>query len=454
MTRRPNQTGCVGRARRKDGRLAGYVTLPDGGRRWAYARTPAELARKVRSLGADLAGGRLSGTSQRFGVYVEAWLRTKALAGKRPATLARYQAIVRTHLVPRFGRLRLDRIGAPAIQAWVDDLREGGLAPSTVRLAHAVLSMILRAVVARRELAHNPCLATELPRGGARPRRALAVETVLAILEEAAADRLFGVYAVLVATGLRSGEVFDLAWADLDLERATLRVRDPKTPAGRRAVELPAWCVAVLRHQQALQARERADAVSWRESGLVFTSVAGTRLRLGNFHARSWRPLLGRLATRGLAWEPPLVLHELRHTHNSWLIARGVDLVRIQARLGHARPELLLRVYGHLVPGEPDPSAAILDRLLGDQLGRVVAERQVDRVGGPERHVQPHAAGVAQPETNRLDAAPPAVLDGVVAHQGGQPASPEILGASEFVAPSPTGPVQPDPHAAAQQLGR
>jgi len=41
-------------------------------------------------------------------------------------------------------------------------------------------------------------------------------------------------------------------------------------------------------------------------------------------------------------------LHGLRHTHASRLITAGMDVLMITRRIGHASPEITLRVYGDL----------------------------------------------------------------------------------------------------------
>jgi integrase len=45
---------------------------------------------------------------------------------------------------------------------------------------------------------------------------------------------------------------------------------------------------------------------------------------------------------------PGLSFHALRHTHASQLIDAGIDIVTISRRLGHAKPDITLRIYAHL----------------------------------------------------------------------------------------------------------
>ncbi len=45
---------------------------------------------------------------------------------------------------------------------------------------------------------------------------------------------------------------------------------------------------------------------------------------------------------------PDITFHALRHTHASQLIDAGVDVVTISKRLGHASPNITLKIYAHL----------------------------------------------------------------------------------------------------------
>ena len=58
--------------------------------------------------------------------------------------------------------------------------------------------------------------------------------------------------------------------------------------------------------------------------------------------------------------------HTLRHTHATWLLQSGYDMRTIQERLGHARVDTTLSLYGHVMPGR-DAQAA-------EGFGRVIDE--------------------------------------------------------------------------------
>jgi len=61
---------------------------------------------------------------------------------------------------------------------------------------------------------------------------------------------------------------------------------------------------------------------------------------------------------------PDLAFHNLRHTHASPLIDAGVDIVTISKRLGHAKPDITLRIYAHLFQKDDGEAAAAINAAL------------------------------------------------------------------------------------------
>jgi integrase len=71
-----------------------------------------------------------------------------------------------------------------------------------------------------------------------------------------------------------------------------------------------------------------------------------------------------RIGTRD--WNPEIgTFHALRHTHASQLIDAGVDIVTIRKRLGHAKPDITLRIYAHLFRKDDGKAAAAINAILG-----------------------------------------------------------------------------------------
>lgn len=175
----------------------------------------------------------------------------------------------------------------------------------------------------------------------------------------------------LAGTGMRWGEATALAVKDVDLDAAApaIRIRQawkhtdgkghelgpPKTRKGRRTVTLPPEVV-----------REILPRVDGRPpDDFVFINTQGRRVNQSTFLVHVWQPAVRALAGDQLvdgAWvkgsgKRPRV-HDLRHTHASWLIAAGVPLTFIQHRLGHESIQTTSDLYGHLMPEAGSVSAA------------------------------------------------------------------------------------------------
>ena len=63
---------------------------------------------------------------------------------------------------------------------------------------------------------------------------------------------------------------------------------------------------------------------------------------------------------------PDVTFHALRHTHASQLIDRGVDVVTISRRLGHASPNITLKIYAHLFRQRDDKAADAINAALAN----------------------------------------------------------------------------------------
>jgi integrase len=82
-------------------------------------------------------------------------------------------------------------------------------------------------------------------------------------------------------------------------------------------------------------------------------------LQYSNFQSRVWTPTV---KEAGLRHVPKI--HSLRHSHGSWLLAEGVDLMTVSRRLGHESIQTTINVYGHI--------SARSERAAADAMGRVL----------------------------------------------------------------------------------
>lgn len=194
-------------------------------------------------------------------------------------------------------------------------------------------------------------LAAFNPTDGVRkPKSARKVETVDSVIDsnilspaeyerllEATPEEHRCAVQFLFQTGVRLGELRGLAWSDIDFASSRVLIRrqrsgltgelaPPKTEAGTRWIDLSAELVTELKRHRL---RTRGE----------FCFTFDER----NWRSRVWAPSLRRAGLRAVR------IHDARHSHASWLLAAGADVVAVSRRLGHSDPAVTLRVYSHAV---------------------------------------------------------------------------------------------------------
>jgi len=172
---------------------------------------------------------------------------------------------------------------------------------------------------------------------------------------------------VALFCGLRRGELLALRWKNIDLREALeqtkahgIRVKQPKTKAGKRDITLPDIVIEALReHRRSqLELRMRLGIGRPTDEDLVFPNPGGG--------PQSPRAFTVEWAEVAASIGMPVGLHALRHTHASMLIAAGLDVVSVSKRLGHASPNVTLRVYAHLFRTRDDKAADAINTALAN----------------------------------------------------------------------------------------
>lgn len=235
-TRRGNGEGSI--AKRADGRWQGmYYERTTRGlkRRYVYGKTRKEAWEKVvRGMARQDGGLVFDAGKLTVGEYLDRWLNDSMKDAVTVSTFERYEQIVRLHLKPALGEIKLKALSPLHVQGLYREKLDEGLSLATVRKVHNVLHNALNQAVKWSLVPNNVSGSVQAPRLRKKEIVPLNSEQAKAFLSAVRGDRLEALYVLAITTGARKGELLSLKWDDLDLERGLLRICRSLTRVGGR----------------------------------------------------------------------------------------------------------------------------------------------------------------------------------------------------------------------------
>ena len=313
--------------------------------------------------------------------WVERWLEDYAKVSVRIKTYEKYEQCMKGYIKNTIGHVQMQQLTAPDVQRVFNTMlktggRSGkGVSACTVRNTRQVFSMALNKAVQVGIVFRNVVRGTEPPRMAKEEIQPLDVVQVKKLLKVAGDGEYiyYGVkqrqkpsddtkyllpmaemvLRVALGTGMRQGEVFGLKWSDIDFKKNTINVQrslvssrtkgmifqEPKTKTSIRKIAIQKKLSKALekyKKEQEWFATFLGDKFD-NKDGLVFTNSFGCPVDAHNFTNRYFKRMLKQA---GVA--DNFTFHDLRHTHATLLLKKGVNIKVISERLGHSKIQLTL----------------------------------------------------------------------------------------------------------------
>lgn len=296
-----------------------------------------------------------------------------------------YRDTMRLHVRPHIGGLLAGRVTADDIRGVLSRLMTRD--PPAIATAHKVRTQLSQVFIwgyKRDRVPGNPVAKVDAIRRRQKPARAWTADEAAAFLKACEGDPLYALFYTAIATGMRKGELLALMWTDISRDEIHVQrtiskgaaggVKEgAKTIEGNRRIPISPALARVLDAQRTVAAASHTPE-------LVFPST--TRGRLSGSHVSK------RMRAIALAAKvKPLRFHDIRKTTASLWARAGVPPAVIQALLGHATPDLALRVYT-AVYAEDLKRAALDLTTLGGQSGGLPSARDHTATGRREGRVR------------------------------------------------------------------
>jgi len=352
----------------------------------AIKGTKKDAERELNKVLHDInSGSYIEPSKMAFSTYLDRWIKDYAKSNVTPKTLERYEGIIKKHLKPKLGHHPLSKLKPLHIQSFYTDCLESGnlknqmgLSKRTVLHFHRLINAALKQAIRWELLVRNPADGVTPPKPDRKEMNALSQSETATLLKSLEGHHLHMPTLIAVTTGMRRGEISALKWQDVDLENKTiyvrssleqtkgkLRFKEPKTKKSKRNIPLAALTVDALKTHKKEQAKQRlALGPVFSNNDLVCPKEGGSPLPPDT------------LSTRFSAFMRTcnnikrIRFHDLRHTHATTLLMRGVNVKVVSERLGHSSVSITLDTYGHVMPGIQEDAIADFDSALKAEMNK------------------------------------------------------------------------------------
>lgn len=304
--------------------------------------------------------------SEWFATWMEQYKKNRVKAGTYYNYLKYFDSMIKCQL----GNRKIADIRGEHIQKFYNDLEKKGYALSSIKIVSAILNGCMQQAMRNGLIERNPVRLAELPRQKEKATKQAMTKDQQALFMEYAKDSyLYNLFAVMLRTGMRNGEIRGLKPSDVDKKKYVIHVQrtlkylegrgyfedTPKTRTSKRDIPLTADLEALLDAQRNYWGFkvERLDRY-------LFCNKKGEPLSRDRLQAEIDR-IVKHIQADGHDF-PRITPHIFRHTFATRAIEAGMPPQVLKTIMGHSSLAMTMDLYSHVLP---DTKAAEMEKIAG-----------------------------------------------------------------------------------------
>ena len=299
-------------------------------------------------------------TNMMVDAWFEYWIDIKKKT-VRPNTVRNYTERYRINIQKVIGKKLLTEIKPIDCQRIFTYMADEGYRTTTIYQARITLFNMLEFAKENEVILSNPCKRSVKSDMGksSQKKEALTIEVQKKFLEQATGRSYENQFRFLLQTGLRTGELIGLKWADIDFESKTLkiqrsmeyrysvgewRVGEPKSKSGYRTIPLTKEAVRILMAQKEKNEKIiKETSNEW--SDFVFLCRTGEPVKNSTYDTALFK-ICDKAGIKRFS------MHVLRHTFATRCIEGGMMPKTLQKILGHSNIGITMNLYVHITEEE------------------------------------------------------------------------------------------------------
>ena len=329
------------------------------------AKTDKEAKTKLAEFVTEVEKGLFYNTNYTFFEFAQIWINEVQKPNSSPVTVNKYTSYLNNRIIPYLGNYKLNKINASILNSYFNEVKTWKtmykpprqnvpISKSTVEKIYEIVTAILQKAFEWDLISSNPCkkvkikfdnMESEIQKTKEKGEKKEVInsytkeeyKSVLELLKKEEPGKR-----ILIETALKSGlskeELFGLRWSDFNVENSTLSVKvvriytketciiekQPKAHSRIRTISIPNSLCETLKSFKT-QSDKNEDYI-FKDININSIGSWFTDFQKRN-NIRKIR------------------FHDLRHTHATLLLYKGVDIKTISKRLGHSKIGITMDTY-------------------------------------------------------------------------------------------------------------